>query len=207
MYFMRSNDLRNSLANLVSQCAIYVAENPKDHALFLKYAAATFVSKLDGVAAERLLTDYDEKMDGLIPEDNDEEFVLYRKALQHVAAHAGRVGYAKKAKTAQAAGQAAGGEQEVDEEAEMDDAPEKVTATPKRTPKSHQPKRRNSATEPLPASNKKQSMLSLFRLVFFLLFVCFFVCFFVCLFGCLFVCLFVCLFFVSSFFCFSSYSS
>jgi hypothetical protein len=166
VYNVRSNDLRISLANLVSQSAIYVAENVKDHVLFLKYATTPFVSKLDGVAAERLVTDYDEKMEGLIPEDGNEEFLAYRRALHHVAEKGGRSGLAsKKLKTNPKAQQpekepAKEGEEleEVEDDSEKAKEPEKEPE-PAKKGKRGPGKRRTSTTEPLATSHKKHSML------------------------------------------------
>jgi hypothetical protein len=96
VYSLRSNDMRHSLVNLVSQCTIYVSENVRDHGLFFKHAAAPFVAKLDGFAAERLVADFNERMDELMPDDESSEIHQFLKHLEQVAKKGGRSGYAKK---------------------------------------------------------------------------------------------------------------
>lgn len=136
----RQAELRSSLANLISRCFVYVGENVKDHHLLFKYAVAPFVSKLDGVAAERLVEDFDEKLKDAMsdPDAENEELTNLRKSLQQVAEKGERTMYTKKAKTA----------------ATESDQPDKISPTKRKLPEEGE------------KPNKKKSVIIL-RCLFF----------------------------------------
>jgi len=65
LYSQRTQLMRVSLANLVGECISWVNNDVEERQPFLTYVTSYFISKLDGIAATRVLEHFNKQLEDL----------------------------------------------------------------------------------------------------------------------------------------------